>query len=103
MGIEITRRHSDVPERVQGYAQEKAEALLEEFPRLEHVHVILNMENRDNVAEVVVQGANKIRIEAEGKSEDNMGPAIDAAMIRAEKQLRKLRDKIQHHKGAGSR
>jgi ribosomal subunit interface protein len=48
------------------------------------------------VAEVIVQGADHIRVTALEKSE-NLYDAVDRAIEHAERQMRKLRDKVQEH------
>jgi putative sigma-54 modulation protein len=99
MSIEVTTRHMSAPD-AKVHAQDKAEKLVELFPRIEHVHVILNVEKHRSEAEVVVQAKNHIRVEA-SETKDDMIAAIDVAMDRTERQLRKLRDKIQDHRVRG--
>jgi len=98
MQVSITGRHVNVTDNIKDHVNEKLERCLGMFPRIETVHVILDMENRDYVAEIVVQAANHIRVTSTEKSE-NMYDAIDRAAEHAERQLRKQRDKVQdHHK-----
>ncbi len=98
MQISITGRHVTVTENIKTHLNEKLERCLGMFPRIETVHVILDMEKRDYVSEVVIQAANHIRISSTEKSE-NMYDAIDRSVEHAERQMRKQRDKVQdHHK-----
>ncbi|MEN7973307.1 MAG: ribosome-associated translation inhibitor RaiA [Verrucomicrobiota bacterium] len=98
MQVSITGRHVKVSNNVKDHVNEKLERCLGAFPRIETVHVILDMEKRDYVSEVVVQAANHVRITATEKSE-NMYDAIDRSIEHTERQLRKQRDKVQdHHK-----
>lgn len=99
MSIEVTVRHGENKEALQRYARERAEALMEEFPRVEHVHVILDEQKLNKVAEFVIQGKNHIRIGIK-ESAEVMRTAIDEAYTKSEAQLRRLRDKIQDHKPA---
>ena len=96
MSIEVTTRHMNAP-GAKEYANEKAEKLVELFPRIEHVHIILDVEKHRYEAEVGVQAKNHIRVEA-SETSDDMWASIDVASDRAEKQLRKLRDKVQDHR-----
>ena len=98
MAIDVTVRHMDASSSVQQYAREKAQALVELFPRTESVHVVLDVEKYRQLAEVVLQAKNHIRVEAQSESDDNMRAAIDQAMDKAETQMRKLRDKVQSHR-----
>jgi putative sigma-54 modulation protein len=97
MPVEVTVRHMNVSDTIQAYARSKAEELSEDFPRIEHVHVIIDREKRNKVVSVVVQARNHVHVEAEEAAE-NLRAAIDVATEKAERQLRKLRDKVQEHR-----
>lgn len=98
MQLSITGRHVTVTDNVKAHVNEKIERCLGMFPRIETARVILDMEKRDYVSEIVIQAANHIRISATEKSE-NLYDAIDRSIEHAERQLRKQRDKVQdHHK-----
>jgi len=99
MSVEVTARHMQATADLQAYARGKGDLLFEEFPRLEHVHIILDVQKRHCIAEIVVQAKNKIRTEAKDRSE-NMVVSIDQAFDRVERQLRRRRDKVVDHKGA---
>ncbi len=93
MAIEITGRHIDISDAVKSYAENKALELDHNFPRLENIHVIMDVEKFRHHAEVVVQGAH-LRVEAK-ETTDAMYASIDAAFEKAERQIRRLRSKIQ--------
>lgn len=97
MPIEITARHLDINENLQQYARGKAETIAEEFPKIEHMRVILDKEKHRYSAEVTIQGKNCERMVA-SETSDNIMFSVDAAFDKAEKQLRKVMDKIQDHK-----
>jgi len=97
MSIDVTARHVRVGEPVKDYARARGEKLVAEFPQVEYVHVILDREKRDAVAEVFVQGRNHVRVEADGSGED-LTAALDVAIEKVERQLRKLREKITDHR-----
>ncbi|MBN2300952.1 MAG: ribosome-associated translation inhibitor RaiA [Lentisphaerae bacterium] len=99
MPIEITARHMDVGNEVREYAERRATALAEEFPRVEHVHVILDCVKHQRIAEIIVQAKNHIRVEAVEKT-DTLTSAIDIAYEKAARQLRRLRDKVQDRRYA---
>ena len=97
MSIEITARHMNAPE-AKAHANERAEQLVNEFPRIESIHVILDVEKHRCKAEFVVLAKNHIHLEA-SETDKEMTVAIDRAFDHTEKQLRKLRDKVQDHRG----
>ena len=98
MQLSITGRHVKVTDNIKEHLNEKIERCLAVFPRIETIHVILDMEKRNYVAEIVIQAADHIRISAEEKSE-NLYDAIDRSIEHAERQMRKQRDRLQdYHK-----
>ena len=99
MAIEITARHMNATQDVQSYARQKAEAIVDEFPKVENVHVILDVEKHRCLASVFVQAKRHARVEAQ-ESSDRMITSIDLAMEKMEKQLSRLRDKTHDHKPA---
>ena len=102
MSIEVTARHMSATSELQEYARDKAAELLDTFPRVEHIHVILNVERHMSIAEIVAQGRNHVKIEAVGSSND-MRASIDLAIDKAEKQFRKISEKVHDHKPAMKR
>jgi putative sigma-54 modulation protein len=97
MPIEVTARHMSATSEIQEYAKDKAGELLEVYPRIENIHVILNVERHLSIAETVIQAPNHVKVEAVGSSDDMMA-SIDMAVDKAEKQLRKILDKVHDHK-----
>ncbi|MFT5122762.1 MAG: putative sigma-54 modulation protein [Candidatus Omnitrophota bacterium] len=97
MKVNITCRHMEVTPALRDHAQQAVENALAEFPRIEHVHLIMDVEKYRHFAEVVVQAKNHIRVEGKEESDD-MYFSIESALGKAQKQLRKHRDKIQNHK-----
>jgi len=96
MSIEVTVRHMDKKGNLQEYAKRKAEMLIEEFPKVEYVHVILDVEKHRNIAEVFAQSKKHVRVEAKEDSDD-MIASIDIAVAKLEKQLRKVADRSHDH------
>ena len=82
MEISVTGRHMDITEAITTYAHEKVEAEISVFPRVESVHVVLNIEKYRHYAEVFVQAANHLRIDGKTESDDmyvSLCPDIDVA------------------------
>ena len=96
MQVSITGRHVTVTDNVKAHVNDKLERSLGVFPRIESIHVVLDEEKLLKVSEVVIQGGNHIRVSAMEKSE-NLYDAIDRSIEHAERQMRKLRDKVQEH------
>lgn len=98
MSIEVTGRHIDVSDSMRNYAQERLAKLVDEFPRIDKVHVIMDIQKFTHMAEVVVHAARHIQLEGKASSE-NMYASIDEAVDKVEAQLRKTLDKRHDHKG----
>ncbi len=100
MPIEVTTRHMQHGlEDVQEYAESRATELVDAFPSCEHVHIILDHEKHLFSAEVVIQASHHVRIEGK-ETLDNMRAAIDGAVEKAQRQLRRLMDKVKDHHSA---
>ena len=95
MAIEVTIRQQDAPPGIKRYAELRATKLVEEFPRIESVRVVVDMQRHMYEAQVVAQQKN---LTAVGSKEfaDNARAAIDTAVARVEKQLRKTIRKRKH-------
>ncbi len=99
MPIEITARHLSISKDLQDFAREKATQLTVEFPPIEFVHVVLDEQRHQFIAEVVVQIKAQAQVEAR-ETCDNLRAAIDLACTKVETQLRRHRDKVVtvHHR-----
>jgi putative sigma-54 modulation protein len=98
MATVITGRHADVSESMKEYAGKRVDKLLEEFPRVDDIHVILDIQKFTHVAEVIAHARRQIRLEAKAHSE-TMYAAIDEVADKIEAQLRKVIGKRHDHKG----
>ena len=100
MSIEVTLRHNLANEGLKRYAEARAEKILLQFPKVDSIHVVLDMQRHLFEAEFVVHQRG---FTAVGAKEHAASPqaVIDTAAARAEKQLKKLHDKrITAHQGA---
>ena len=88
MPVEVTVRHLNISDTLQKYAQEKSSKLIEKFPAIEFVKVVLDMDGPFYTVAVSVQGGHGATVESNHKDSDMMA-AINAAFDKAEAQLRK--------------
>ena len=93
MDIQITGRNLAVSDGLKAHVDDRLQPVLADYPRVESCHVILAHEKYRYTAEVVVQGREKLRAEADETSDD-LYASIDAAADKIDKQLRKSRDKM---------
>jgi ribosomal subunit interface protein len=92
MPIEVTIRHLNADGGLKAYAESRAEKLMMEFPKVESVHVIVDVQRHLYEAEFVVQQKGLTAVGAKEHAA-NARAVIDTAAARAEKQLRKVRCK----------
>ncbi len=103
MSIEVTLRHNTANEELKEYAQSRAEKIRMQFPKVDSVHVILDMQRHLFEAEFIVHQKGMTAVGAKEHS-DSFQSVIDTAAARAEKQLKKLHDKrITVHHAAAAR
>ncbi len=100
MIINLTGRHVEITEALRTHVEEKLRSAFADFPRVESVHVILNLEKHRQIAEIVVQAPNRLRVEAKEETHD-MYQAFDGAIEKALKQMRRWAEKVHEHKAVG--
>ncbi len=97
MEITITFRHLEPNESLKQYVHEKVSKIEKYLRKITEVSVILGIEKRSNIAEIIVN-VNKAQITAKATNEDNMYTAIDLVMDKIERQTKKYKDKLTSHK-----
>lgn len=88
MPIEVTVRHLNAAPGLKEYAEKRAAKLMEQFPRVESVHVIVDVQRHLYEAEFVVQQKGQTAVGAKEHAASALA-VVDTAAARAEKQLRK--------------
>jgi len=102
MNIDITGRHVDVTDVIKDHIYSKLDVFLKEYPRIEHIHVILDTQKFRKIAEIVIQAKDHVRIEAQEDTND-MIKSIDNVVNKVWKQLRRSREKLVDHKTSAHR
>jgi len=96
--IEISTRHGGLVPDQQAYLHEKAEKLLKYFGRLMAIEVEVEHLKHSWQVEILVSAEHKHDFVAR-----EVGPTPEAAMDQCvhkiEQQLRKYKERVQHHKG----
>ncbi len=98
MNIQVTCRHSKVSHETKLYINNELSNLVKYYDRITSCHAILDSEHLDKIAELVVnvQGTT---VNAKAKS-DNLGKAMDIALSKVTRQLKKFNQKQKSHKPA---
>ncbi|MFO7895558.1 MAG: ribosome-associated translation inhibitor RaiA [Candidatus Cloacimonadales bacterium] len=95
MQISITARHFDLTDAIRDHIEGEMERIGKYFHHIISAQFVLKLEKDRNYAEVILHvPKNSIATEAE---EDNMYLAIDNAIDKAEKKLKKLKGKWDDH------
>jgi len=96
MIISVTFRNGEGESWQKGYVDEKLQKLKKYVDNAVEAHVILSVEKFRNVAEINLTG-NGLNINAKEEEKD-MHLAIDNAVVKIERQLKKHKEKIREHK-----
>ena len=99
MQIQIAKRHhGDIPSDQQQYIHDKAEKLLKYFGRIMSIEVAIDHVKNAWEIEILVSAEHKHDFVAR-----ETGPtpraAMDLCFHKIEEQLRRYKEKVQHHKG----
>jgi putative sigma-54 modulation protein len=98
MNINITSRHVAITDAIKAHVYAKLINVLQEYPQVEHTHVVLDTQKFRHIVEVSIQAKNHVRIEAK-ETTDDMYKSIDRAIVKLDRQLRRSREKKVDHKG----
>ncbi len=98
MRIMVTARHFDLDPALKAYVEEKVQHLTRYFDRIDEAHVVLESEGHRRIADVTVH-ASRVIVSSEQEADD-MRSAIDRAMDKVERQIRRHKDRIRNRKGA---
>lgn len=98
MLIETTFRHMDVSPTLKAHAEETIQRDFADFSRVESVHVILEVQKLSHRCEVDVHAKGHVHIEGHDETED-MYKSVNNAVMKAARQLRKSRDKMNDMHG----
>lgn len=98
MQIEITTRHGGLSSEQQRYLHDKAEKLLKYFGRLMAIEVTVDHGKPGWELEILVSAEHKHDFVAR---ETGLSPevAMDQCVHKIEQQLRRYKERVQHHKG----
>jgi len=101
MKISVTFRNTEGEEWFKNYVEEKLGKLKKYIDHPVEVRVVLSVEKFRNVAEInLMDNGMNVNTREEAKE---MALAIDEAVEKIERQLKKHREKMRVHKGAGAK
>ncbi len=101
MKLEVTGRHVNVTEALKAYANEKTERFNKVNKRINDVHVILAVDGKESIVEVIANLVRGGRIVANERHE-SMYAAIDLATDKVMRQLQKRKERVKdHHRRGG--
>lgn len=100
MKVEVTGRHVGVTEALRKYAADKVDRFAKLNRKILDVHVILAVDGKFSIVEVIANLARDGQVVANERHE-SMYAAIDLATDKVMRQLQKLKEKVKdhHHRG----
>jgi putative sigma-54 modulation protein len=96
--IEISARHGGLAPEQQRYLHDKAEKLLKYFGRLMAIEVAVDHSKHGWDVEILVSAEHKHNFVAREAS-STAEAAMDLCVHKIEQQLRRYKERVQHHKG----
>ncbi len=96
MNIQFTGRHKKITDNMKDFFAQEIEGFEKFADDIHTVHVIVDEEHKENLVEVVVT-LNQHKVTGKAMDE-NFGKAADAAIEKAEKQIKKIADKRKEKK-----
>ena len=97
MKIRVTCRHCELDPALKQHVDEKLEHLAHYFDRVDEAHVVFTTEGHRCIADVTVH-ATRVVISSE-QTADDLRSAFDRSMEKVERQIRRHKERVRHHKG----
>lgn len=97
MEVRFTARHFKASTELQNYVREQIENLAKFYERITSCRIILDAEKKEIRTVEITVNIRKRLLSAKA-SADNMHKAIDGALDRIERQLKKHNEKIKDHR-----
>ena len=94
MKVEITARSEDVPERAKEYAEKKISKMSRFFERITSARVILDSDGDRHKAEMVLAAGGGAVLVGEATDPMSLYAAIDTALDKLERQVKKHKEKL---------
>ena len=98
MQFSVTFRHMEATDAIKEYARDKVERIKKYFPDPIMAHVVVSTERGyQHLVDANIQPHNGLTIKGSEITED-MYSSIDLVMAKIERQVRRYKEKIRHHK-----
>jgi len=101
--IAITAINSEVSDTVKEYAREKVERLDRFYDKARKTDITIHAEPRNNWVELVCHATQGHVFTVHVTAEESVREAIDLAVEKMGKQLRRFKGKVKSHKGPDNR
>lgn len=96
MELDVTGRHFHVTDALKKYAVEKIQKLDKYSLKLEHAHIVFEVQKFNHISEITLRGKN-LRLTAKARSLE-MYAAFDKSFGIVELQLRKKHERVKDNK-----
>ena len=97
MEVHVSGHHFNVSDKLKEYAEEKFSRIGRFFQAAHKVEIILKDEDRKKHCEALIRIKNRDHLVID-VAREHMYEAIDLAVDKAERQLRRLKEKTQSHR-----
>lgn len=101
MQINMTGRHFEISDSIREYLLEKAKRLERVFDGITEIEAVLKNEDRTFHCELIIHIRNKPSLVVD-ESQESMHAAIDVATDKAQRQLRRHKERVREHRPGDS-
>ena len=97
MQITVSARHMGISDSLKDYCREKSERLIRFFDRIQSIEVILDGNNGQHFAEMIVHSEGTQPFVAREQHDDAYA-AVDLMLDKVERQIRRHKEKLRNRK-----
>lgn len=100
MNFQLTYRHDKASDSLKESLKRDTEKFEKFSDKITNCHVIIDKAGHNKTVEIIITANGKI-IKSLSKNE-NLGKAVDSAIEKSERQLKKMNEKMKNHKAPKS-
>ena len=97
MRITVACRHCELEPSLRAHVEDKVTRLARYFDRVDEAHVVFQTEGHRCIADITVHASRAV-ISSE-QSADDLRSAFDRSLDKVERQIRRYKERVRHHKG----
>jgi len=97
--ISVVGRHTDVPDELKEYANQKANRLVKFYDRIQAIEVVFEEEKENRTVELIITAEPKKLCFVARATGKDLATCFDVALDKASRRLKRHKERVRNRKG----